>query len=63
MAGCGRQARTDAFVVVVVTPITAAIDLLPTLVSLAGIERVGDQPLDSRVATAPGEEGFDVRGE
>lgn len=34
-----------------VTPITAAIDLLPTLVSLAGIERVGDQPLDGRDLT------------
>lgn len=31
-----------------VTPITAAIDLLPTLISLAGIERVGDLPLDGR---------------
>lgn len=29
-----------------VTEITAAIDLLPTLVSLAGISRVGDKPLD-----------------
>jgi arylsulfatase A-like enzyme len=34
-----------------VTAITAAIDLLPTLVSLAGIERVGDQPLDGRDLT------------
>lgn len=29
-----------------VTEITGAIDLLPTLTSLAGIERVGDKPLD-----------------
>ena len=29
-----------------VSPIAGAIDLLPTLVSLAGIERVGDRPLD-----------------
>lgn len=34
-----------------VTPITAAIDLLPTLVSMAGIARVGDQPLDGRDLT------------
>jgi hypothetical protein len=34
-----------------VTPITAAIDLLPTLVSMAGIVRVGDQPLDGRDLT------------
>ena len=32
----------------VVKPITAAIDLLPTLVGLAGIPRVGDKPLDGR---------------
>jgi arylsulfatase A-like enzyme len=32
----------------VVKPIAAAIDLLPTLVSLAGIPRVGDKPLDGR---------------
>ncbi len=30
----------------IVEPITGAIDLLPTLVSLAGIDRVGDKPLD-----------------
>jgi arylsulfatase A-like enzyme len=32
----------------VVPEITGAIDLLPTLTSLAGIERVGDKPLDGR---------------
>ena len=32
----------------VVKPITAAIDLLPTLVGLAGIPCVGDKPLDGR---------------
>ena len=32
----------------VVTPIAGAIDLLPTLTSLAGVERVGDRPLDGR---------------
>lgn len=31
-----------------VTQIAAAIDLLPTLTSLAGIERVGDKPLDGK---------------
>ena len=31
-----------------VKPITGAIDLLPTLTSLAGIPRVGDKPLDGR---------------
>lgn len=31
-----------------VSQITAAIDLLPTLMSLVGIERVGDKPLDGR---------------
>jgi len=31
-----------------VTQISAAIDLLPTLAALAGIPRVGDQPLDGR---------------
>ncbi|MGN6133961.1 MAG: arylsulfatase [Aureliella sp.] len=31
-----------------VTQISGAIDLLPTLTSLAGIERVGDKPLDGR---------------
>ena len=31
-----------------VTQITGAIDLLPTLLSLAGISRVGDKPLDGR---------------
>jgi len=31
-----------------VTEIAGAIDLLPTLCSLAGIERVGDKPLDGR---------------
>lgn len=31
-----------------VTPIAAAIDLLPTLLSLTGVPRVGDQPLDGR---------------
>jgi arylsulfatase A-like enzyme len=34
-----------------VTPISGAIDLLPTLVSLAGIKRVGDKPLDGRNLT------------
>ena len=32
----------------VVTQIAGAIDLLPTLTSLAGVERVGDRPLDGR---------------
>jgi len=32
----------------VVRPIAGAIDLLPTLVSLTGIRRVGDKPLDGR---------------
>ncbi len=31
-----------------VTQIAGAIDLLPTLTSLAGIQRVGDKPLDGR---------------
>lgn len=31
-----------------VTQITAAIDLLPTLISMAGIDRVGDKPLDGK---------------
>jgi arylsulfatase A-like enzyme len=31
-----------------VTQISAAVDLLPTLTSLAGISRVGDKPLDGR---------------
>ncbi|MCG6156382.1 arylsulfatase [Rubinisphaera margarita] len=31
-----------------VTQIAGAIDLLPTLTSLAGIERIGDKPLDGR---------------
>jgi arylsulfatase A-like enzyme len=31
-----------------VSEITAAIDLLPTLLSLTGVERVGDKPLDGR---------------
>lgn len=34
-----------------VTEITAAIDLLPTLTSLAGISRLGDKPLDGRDIT------------
>jgi arylsulfatase A-like enzyme len=32
----------------VIRPITAAIDLLPTLTALAGISRVGEKPLDGR---------------
>jgi arylsulfatase A-like enzyme len=32
----------------VIRPIIGAIDLLPTLTSLAGIERVGEKPLDGR---------------
>ena len=32
----------------VVPQITGAIDLLPTLLALAGVERVGDKPLDGR---------------
>lgn len=32
----------------VVKPIAGAIDLLPTLTSLAGVSRVGDKPLDGR---------------
>lgn len=32
----------------IVKPIAGAIDLLPTLTALAGIERVGDKPLDGR---------------
>ncbi len=35
----------------IVTQITGAIDLLPTLTSLAGVKRVGDQPLDGRDLT------------
>ena len=31
-----------------ISPIAGAIDLLPTLISLAGIERVGDRPLDGQ---------------
>ena len=34
-----------------VTPIAGAIDLLPTLTSLAGVARVGDKPLDGRDLT------------
>jgi arylsulfatase A-like enzyme len=45
----------------VVRPIAGAIDLLPTLTSLAGIERVGDKPLDGRdlspLLTKPAAEG------
>lgn len=36
----------------VVEPISAAIDLYPTLIDLAGIERVGDKPLDG-ISMAP----------
>lgn len=32
----------------VVQPIAAAIDLLPTLLALTGVQRVGDKPLDGR---------------
>jgi len=35
----------------VVTQIAGAIDLMPTLTSLAGVERVGDKPLDGRDLT------------
>ena len=31
-----------------VTQIAGAIDLLPTITSLAGVKRVGDKPLDGR---------------
>ncbi|MCS7468424.1 sulfatase-like hydrolase/transferase [Stieleria sp. ICT_E10.1] len=34
-----------------VTPICGAIDLMPTLTSLAGVKRVGDKPLDGRDLT------------
>jgi arylsulfatase A-like enzyme len=31
-----------------VTPIAAAIDLMPTLLALTGVQRIGDKPLDGR---------------
>jgi hypothetical protein len=36
----------------VVTPITAAVDLYPTLIDLAGVARVGDKPFDG-ISLAP----------